>query len=212
MSTTYQSTNPTSRNLPGEEYRALKKAQEKAELNKHFAQPSLPSRSVAKTAYQKVDLTRNRRSQISEVKDATRRALGASFDFTDSGYNHSQRSSATSSRDSVARYEEEIPQRYIDEFNEKWVEDDLKYAAEQYATDSDGSASWRTHQDMYEDIKPLPHRYNIARGYLAQNSPDSRVDSVMEEECRPQLTSKWSISTINCDEELKKRSLSGRRS
>jgi len=199
MPTTYHSTNSTSSNLPGDEYRALKRAQEKAELNAHFAQPSLPSRSIAKTAYQKADLTRNRRSQISEVKDATRRALGASFDFTDAGYTHIQRSSAVSNRASTARYEEEIPIRYIHEFDKKWVEDDLKDAAEQYAADSDGSASWRTHQAMHQDIKPLPHRDNTAPSYLAQITPNRRVDSVMEEELRPQLTSKWSVSTIDCD-------------
>ncbi|EFQ95585.1 hypothetical protein PTT_05979 [Pyrenophora teres f. teres 0-1] len=212
MPTTYYPISSKSRGLPGDEYRTLKKAQEKAELNEHFAQPSLPTRTISKSAYQQLDLSKDRRSQISEVKNATRRALGSSFDFTDEGYEHSQRASATSSRDSIGKYEiRDSPQRYIDEFNKKWVEDDLKHEATQYAADRDGSGSWRAHEIMYGDIKSLPSR-DTASGHVAQNGPNRRIDSVVEEAPRPQLVSKWSMSTIDLDEEPKKRSLFGRRS
>ncbi|RMZ74222.1 hypothetical protein GMOD_00003229 [Pyrenophora seminiperda CCB06] len=215
----YYPTSPTVRSLPDEEYRALRRSQQKAELNAYFAQPSLlPRSSIPRTAYQEAELSQSRRSQISDVKDATRRALGSNFDFTDVGYERSSSSQRSSSATSPSRYsaatsssyEEKIPQRYIDEFNEKWFEDDLKYGAKQYAADRDGSASWRTHEAMYGDIRPLPRRDTTLR-YTAQSDLDSRVDNAIEEP-RPQLTSRWSVSTIDSVDEPKKRSLLGRRS
>jgi hypothetical protein len=161
-------TSSSASSLPGDEYRRLQKRQQHERLDAYFSQPHLaPSYTSIrpKTSYQAAHLPRERRVEISEVANATRRALGSNFDFTDGSYNCSQRTAAVSilhsarSRRNADREEKEepMPQRYIDEFNKRWHEDDLTYERQhQYRADYTHSAEWRSHAGMYVDVKPLP--------------------------------------------------------
>ncbi|KAF1836821.1 hypothetical protein BDW02DRAFT_492598 [Decorospora gaudefroyi] len=163
--TTYYTTSSSGAILPDDEYKVLQERQQRAHLEAHFAQPALaPSHTSVrpKTSYQEANLPQDRRAHISEIKNATRDALGSSFDFTDDSYDRGQSSSGTRRATTQYSYEEPIPQRYIDEFNKKWHEDDLKYE-HQYRADCTHNAGWRTHQNMYVDIKPLPRHESAPR-------------------------------------------------
>jgi hypothetical protein len=191
-----------SSSLPGDEYRRLQKRQQQARLNTYFSQPHLPPSYTSvrpKTSYQaRPHLTRERRSEISEVANATRNALGSSFDFTDESYNCSQRTAAVSTLhtartrcdDVASKGEAPIPQRYIDEFNKRWHEDDLQYERQhQYKADYTPKAAWRSHAGMYVDTKPLPPpRREATPRYLLQDQELSRpvrFDSSARDEPRP---------------------------
>jgi hypothetical protein len=217
--------------LPGDEYRRLQKLQQQARLNTYFEQPHLPPSYTSirpKTSYQAwPHLTRERRSEISEVANATRLALGSSFDFTDESYNCSQRSgavdtlrSAATRRDDVASEKEKsIPQRYIDEFNKRWHEDDLQYERQhQYKADYTPKAAWRSHAGMYVDTKsrPPPRREAMPR-YLLQDQETSRpvrFDGASRDEPRPlacaqvyeATASRFSSETLETRESEPKRS------
>ena len=144
-----------------------------------------------KTSYQAAGISRERQVEISEVGNATRLALGSSFNFTDEGYHRSQRSAAanaTSTRRDTSAYErrDPIPQRYIDEFNQKWAEDDRVYEHQREA-DYTYNADWRTHSGMYVDTKPLPApRREVSSSY--GNRP-MRFDSSSRDEPRPLVRS-----------------------
>jgi hypothetical protein len=165
---TLSSTSNEASSLPGDEFRRLHKRQQHEYLNAYFEQPHLPPAYTSirpQTSYQTARSTRERRVEISELANATRHVLGSSFDFTDESYNRIQRSTAVErlvtarSRRNADRAEREdpIPQRYIDEFNKRWHEDDLVYERwHQYRADYTHSAEWRSHAGMYVDVKPLP--------------------------------------------------------
>jgi hypothetical protein len=194
--------------LPGDEFRMLQKRQERERLEHHFEHRGHSNHYInPRTPYQDVGLSPDARLRISAVKNATRTALGPSFDFTDDSYNRSQRCTDASSVPSVRRGADKsldpIPQRYIDEFNKKWRDDDLKYDAHQYAADMTHNTPWRAHAPMYVDIKPLPRQEPLHRP-LPQTTNSGCFDgglSVCEPRSltrgRPALVSKFSCETLD---------------
>jgi hypothetical protein len=214
--TYYTSTTPTSSNinpptgyyhpgcLPSDEFQKLRKQQERSRLEhpgspNHYMHPNTP--------YQRVGLSPDARLRISAVKKATRAALGPSFDFTHDNYTRSQRSTNTSPVPSARRRVEKsldpIPQRYIDEFNRKWRDDDWIYDSHQYAADMTYNAPWRAHAPMYVDIKPLPCQEPLHR-HIPHMTNSGRFDSGRDV-CEPRpltrggpaLVSRFSSDTLD---------------
>jgi hypothetical protein len=166
--------------LPGDEFRRLQKRQQTERLNAYFGQSHLPPSYTAirpKTSYQQANIPRERRVAISEVSNATRLALGASFNFTDESY-RSQR--IHTARPTTSDAENLTPQRYIEEFNKKWAEDDAKYEHQTQA-DYTFNAGWRTHAGMYVDTKPLP----APRRDRFEAGRPVRFDTYSQDEPRP---------------------------
>jgi len=191
--------------LPDDEFRTLQKRQNRSRLEKHFAhQGSSNHYSRPRTAYQKADLSQEERLRISKVKNATRQALGSSFDFTDSGCSYSQQSdvgltlSATETLRDSSSYEEPIPREYIDAFNQRWYEDDDVYEPAQYVADHTFNAPWRQHADMYTDIEPItcPEVAPFGNRHSRVGSAiDDRFEQRPLTSPRPQLVSKFSFDS-----------------
>ncbi|KAI8934980.1 hypothetical protein NX059_008646 [Plenodomus lindquistii] len=186
----------TSPGLPSEEYRTLRRRQERARLESHF--------------------THRDRVRISQVKNATRHALGSSFDFTDESYERSTAATATprravGKRRECGKYEDPIPPRYIDEFNNMWADDDDVYDAEQVRADM-SYAPWRVHARMPRDVAPVePCAYpnRVSRVDSAIAGVEARRETRSVEEVRPQLVSKFSTDSLPAAKGM--RSIFGRR-
>lgn len=202
--------------LPSDEYRILKKRQEIGRLEAHFADSSNPpSCSIPYTPFQQVGIPQESRTLISETRNATRSALGASFDFTDDSYDRSQRTGAVDMLRLVELRRERrnrkppIPQRYLDEFNRKWAYDEEMYEPSQSIADYAYDAPWRFHTPMHTDIVPVPYRDT--------HGPRTRLGREYYGECEqrpairetPPLVSKFSFDS---EIEPKRRSLFGLRS
>jgi hypothetical protein len=176
--------------LPNDEHRYLVKLQERSRLEAHFAQPSSPSRYLPppRTAYQgNPNLSRERRAKISETANATRAALGPSFDFTDEGYDRIQAAAANNDQYATSRYRDEIryadcvPSRRVQDLNKRYWDDDRKYRKEQYR-----KQNHNTHADRYADLKLLLHpepapqrrgRYDSGTGESTVYGPTSELSS-----------------------------------
>jgi hypothetical protein len=206
-------TSSESSSLPGNEYKRLQQRQKIERLNAYFEQPHLPlsyTSARPKTSYQQARIPRERRVEISEVGNATRIALGSNFDFTHESY-RSQRSAAAHTTRTSER-KEPIPQRYIDEFNNKWAEDDRIYEHQRQA-DYTYNADWRTHAGMHVDTKPLPAPRREAKP--SYDHRPMRFDSSSRDEPRPlarsapaAFASRFSLETR--EEPVPKRSFWGR--
>jgi hypothetical protein len=157
---TQQRYHQTAISLPSEEYRTLCRAQDRERLNKHFEHQGnrLKPAAAPYSAYRQAGLPQDERVRISEVKSATRAALGASFDLDDDSYGrleeheHEYQRSRGWVDDTPPR--SAIPQKYLDEFNRLWHEDDEDNDADQYLADHSHGAPWRKHV-------PLEH-YKLA--------------------------------------------------
>lgn len=205
---------PKTSGLPHDEYRALRRALDLEQLEDHFEHRGSrrPTTSYSRTAYRDAGLTQPERYRISEVGSATRAALGPSFDFDDGSYERSIRRQREYERsrgwtDDGRSSRTPIPRKYIDEFNQKWHEDDEDHDADQYLADYQKNAPWRIHnpmqfhdRDFVEMSAPRPYRSAAPRRRYA--SPvdvrnlqryDSAVDVGDE---RPQLMSKFSTDDI----------------
>lgn len=133
---------------------------------------------------------------ISEVRTATRRALGPSCyrseytEFTQPDYGSHW--NYEESQDS----EDPIPQKYLDEFNRRWHEDDEDNDADQYMADIMPNARWRRHLPIFLDGEvPILTLPKTGRSRREPTSPDSRHAS-----SRPPLQSRFSHDTINSPE------------
>lgn len=152
---------PTSHGLPGDEYQTLQRRHARQRLESHFShRGSSNSFPSLRTAYQSADFSLPKRSHISAVQNATRQALGPSFNFTDQSFTFlTQRSQPVScpptTDEQASRYDEPIPQRYLDAFNQKWAEDDDIYDCVQARGDRTNGALWRRHADLPAGITPL---------------------------------------------------------
>lgn len=179
------------RGLPEEEYRALQKRQQRSQLETHFTEQNRSISNLSKTAYQKALLPGYQRLHISQANYATYKALGESFDFTDDSFDRLQSPSVSMSIHLRHSYKEPIPQRYIDEFNKKWHEDDMRYDKSRY-NDDFSHRSYREHptlSDLYGQMYLQPTSLRscvstIVRGNAPTRSlsPDvgSKVDSGYE--------------------------------
>ncbi|KAF1852018.1 uncharacterized protein K460DRAFT_413497 [Cucurbitaria berberidis CBS 394.84] len=197
------SNSSTSSGLPGDEFHTLQKRQTRDRLEAHFSHHGSSTRSHPRTSYQDVFLPQDDRVRISEVKNATRRALGSSFDFTDGGYSRTKRVDslktphAAGSRRGGSKYDEPIPQKYLDEYHKRSREDDEKYDADQYKADFTSFARWRTHDvlDVNNGAIRPPNSYRET----AHSSAHLRsMDSVMDDKrevARPPLVSKFSFDS-----------------
>ncbi|KAG9185614.1 hypothetical protein G6011_06945 [Alternaria panax] len=170
----YRPTAPTDY-LPADEHRYLVKLQDRSRLETHFAQPSLPYKPHhRKTVYQhQPNLTRERRTQISEIAHATRKVLGEGFDFTDDGFEKLQKVTVTTTAvtvedDSYARHKctdtnepthtpspsTPIPSRRIHALGQKYWDDDNKYMDEQYRRNG---YSMRNHTGRHVNVDRTIH-------------------------------------------------------
>ncbi|KAF2273313.1 uncharacterized protein EI97DRAFT_445050 [Westerdykella ornata] len=158
---------PKNQRLPADEYRYL---QTRHTLEKHFGgrSPAMTSRSDASSSLSmtkstsskhssssssnKKDsrLTHDQRTSVSEIRYATRKALGPSFDFTDTYVAPKRKTTRHHYGNDEEAGKEHIPQRYIDEFNRRWVQDDFEEDAHQFVMDClpNGVAPWRRHQAL----------------------------------------------------------------
>ena len=152
-----------SHGLPSEEYKALQRRHTRQCLESHFTHRGSATKYASpRTAYQSADMPSPKRSHISAMQNATRHALGPSFDFTQHSFEKlAQRDrNAASTSDVVVDekagggYDRPVPQRYIDAFNRKWAEDDAMYDSTQACADRVPAAAWRQHADMPTDIAP----------------------------------------------------------
>ncbi|KAH9865246.1 hypothetical protein IAQ61_009193 [Plenodomus lingam] len=214
-------TTPRSTGLPSDEYRDLVKRQRRSQIESHLSHKhSISSCSTTTTTphtptpYQTTHLSPSHRLQISQVKNATRRALTPGFDFTDERYEQAQRRDTTTHKS--RRYQEPIPQRYINEFNSKWARDDELYDAEQARADRVVNAAWRVHDGMRGDVAPLDA--SASSPPRGERRVHCGVEAVREQclesggcrTARPQLVSKFSTDSLGFEES--KRGMFGFRS
>lgn len=170
--------------LPGDEWRELGRAHRRDNLEDHF---SGESRAYQRrpTAYESAGLDRDRRYEISATRNATRAALGANFDPYDAdSYARSSRRGEDYGRSrafSEAPRSPAIPQRYRDEYNRLFNEDDRSRDTHQYRADMTSNAPWRQHAPLDSDHyrgEPSTHRRRTSAAPSRVDSAyDSRYDS-----------------------------------
>jgi hypothetical protein len=198
-----------SHGLPGDEYSRLRK---RDCLNTHFehrGNRDAPYPELTRSAYRDAGLFRESRVRVSETRNATRAALGGSFDFTDDGYERSRRREDDYQRsrgwiDDAPR-RAPIPQKYQDEFNRLWNEDDEANDAYQYRSDSSRDAPWREHVALEcnrLDVSRLPTRrpetsYATSRNDSGYGSSGSRRLSTPPRVRSPELVSRFSFGSVS---------------
>lgn len=195
--------------LPGDEYRALRKLQQRNRLEEHFAHNGSSKTRISPQTPKPADgHSISNRVHASDVKYTTRKALGANFDFTDGGYERAR--AATEARRTVGqkeqgKHEKAIPQKYIDEFNKKWQEDDERYESDLWKAYCTDNAAWRKHEAMYSDIAPLvykaeprymKHTERVQRvpSYVANSSQYTSKEPVSLD--KPSLVSRFSFDSV----------------
>jgi len=197
-----------SHGLPGEEYSRL---HTRDRLNTHFehrGNKDAPYPEPTRSAYRDAGLSRESRVRVSETRSATRAALGSSFDFTDDGFERSRRREDYYQRsrgwiDDAPRCAP-IPQKYQDEFNKLWNEDEEANGSYQYRSDSSSDAPWREHVALERkrlDVSRLPTRrpetsYAISRNDSGYGSSGSRRPIAQPKKRSPQLVSRFSIESV----------------
>ncbi|OAL50265.1 hypothetical protein IQ07DRAFT_50745 [Pyrenochaeta sp. DS3sAY3a] len=215
--------------LPGDEYRILKRRQDRDRLEAHFSNrgsvnflhsPGFPR---SPTVYQQAGMTQGRRLSISEARSATRRALGENFDFTDKHFDELQRAAKHVPGEvegEGGEDEEPIPQRYLDEFYERSREDCRNYDGDQDLEDCTSGIAWVLCDPVDRDVSAL---YSAQRRQsviplepLPTMQPLERNDSAVEEDYRTQLASHNEpelVSRFSFDSDMpkKKRKFFGRR-
>ncbi|KAH7090711.1 hypothetical protein FB567DRAFT_520494 [Paraphoma chrysanthemicola] len=166
--------------LPADEYQTLRRANDRERLERHFKSGSR-SRALqpSRSAYRDAGLSYTQRHDISEVRNATRAALGASFDFTDDTYGRSTRHRDEYERsrgwtDDKPSPSDAIPQRYLKEHNQRWHEDDEDNDADRYLDDHNRNAIWRSPARLTE----IPLFREPAHNSRPRSAvPSSRADS-----------------------------------
>ncbi|KAH7075425.1 hypothetical protein BKA63DRAFT_594851 [Paraphoma chrysanthemicola] len=196
--------------LPGDEYQILRRANDRERLERHFEGGS-SSRTYqpSSSAYRDAGLSYSQRHGISEVRNATRAALGPSFDFTDDTYGRSTRHRDNYERsrgwtDDRPSPSGAIPQRYLNEYNQRWHEDDEDNDADRYLDDHNRNATWRRPARLTETPTYREPAYNSRpRSAVSSSRADSGYYSNYEHpspcarDCergsdRQPLTSVWS--------------------
>ena len=170
--------------LPDDEWRELGRAQGRERLKSHFEQHRNSSRSYQPTrsVYRDAGFSHSQRHGLSEVRSSTRAALGPNFDpFDNESYDRSCRRDDDYGRsrgwtDDTPR-DNTIPKKCLDEYNQRWHEDDEDNDAGQYLADYASEASWRKHKrldrrDHYMG-EPSSHSYRPRTAA----TPPRRVDS-----------------------------------
>jgi hypothetical protein len=149
--------------LPHDEYRTLRRAQDRERLETHFEHDGsrLKSYIAPQSAYRNAVLSQRERLRVSEILSATRAALGPSFDFDDHSYERLQvrEDEYQRSREWVDDEPRDgpIPKKYRDEFDRWWHEDMEDNDPDQYLADNICEAPWRKH------VPPQRHRLNVER-------------------------------------------------
>lgn len=169
-----------SHGLPGEEYRSLRRAQDRDRLETHFEHCGNVKTSYAapRSAYRDAGLSQSECYRVSEVRSATRATLGGSFEFDDEGYERSRRRESEYQRSRGWNDDEPscelIPKKYLDEFNKKWHEDDEDNDANQYLADFAREAPWRKHiLPEYNRVYVEPLHTRLPRTSAASSRADS---------------------------------------
>jgi hypothetical protein len=210
--------------LPGEEYRKLRRGQDRERLEKHFEPRESHFKPLISlhSAYRTASLSQDQRLRISEVKSATRVALGSSFDFDDDSYGRLDRHEHKYQRShgwvDDAAQGGNIPQKYLDEFNQHWHEDDEENDADQYMADHAREAPWRKHapalqrrldlelvygnEPVYTN-KPIHTNEPIYTRPLTKGAPP-RIDSGYGSEYEPPRTPQLLPSKFSFDHSIKK--------
>ncbi|KAH8730410.1 hypothetical protein GQ44DRAFT_768188 [Phaeosphaeriaceae sp. PMI808] len=195
--------------LPGDEYIHLIKAQRRLRLEDHFSSPkaSLPRPFQSPSSpYRNKGLSQSHRCDISEVRSATRTAFRSNFDFnadncerSRSGQSEYEDSRGWTNIDAASR-DGAIPQKYIDNFNRRWHEEDEDNDADQYLADCTPNASWRMHAKLYTDMPG--HRTLRERRCFDKENSSIYIQLPAQPKCRP--TSQFSFDE---DEPVRSRGL-----
>jgi hypothetical protein len=206
--------------LPDEEYRDLCRAQDRERLASHTGQRGGNSRGYEprRTAFQDAGLPRQQRHGISKVRAATRAALGGEFNFDDESYGCPRRHTNDYERPrgwGAEASQGAIPQRYLDEYDQRSHEYDEDHDADQFVADFTSHAPWRQHEpmDRYTPYVERPHarshtavapsRFDSAYGGSNRGSDFGRSRShgggydrrQPRIKARPKLTSRFSEDT-----------------
>jgi hypothetical protein len=199
----YPTASQRSVGLPEEEYRGLYRAQTRERLESHFEHRggSSSSSESSHSVYRDAGLAREERRAISEVRSATRAALGSSFDFDDDSYGRSRRHMDKYQRSYGWTGEEPcggaIPKKYLDEYNQRWHEDDEDNDADQYLADYASRAPWRNHERLNHYPAYVEPSNNRPRKVVAPRNVDrecgSSHDDFERPQSRPQLISNFSF-------------------
>ena len=181
--TPYYPTSPTSPGLPAEEYQYLRKQQQRQHLESQLRSRSntspyfTHSPTYSQTAFQQAGLAHAQRVHISEVRNATRKALGANFDFADEkdrgngGGRTVQRRPAHTSTTTTPRPRERMPQHHVDALSARWSEAEMQ---EQYAR----SRAARMQQNMHgATTASVSRRRDHSRAHDDSTSTARRHDS-----------------------------------
>ncbi|KAF2256872.1 hypothetical protein BU26DRAFT_558308 [Trematosphaeria pertusa] len=214
--------------LPSEQYAALAGRQKveglfsrggSSQAGYSPSPPKTPRFNSPQRSY--AGLTQEQRLHASEVRHATRKLRGPSFDFDDESYSSAGRHRYGGHWD----YRDDgkpIPQKYIDEFNQKWHEDDEDNDADQFIADYQCDATWREHQSVYSCSAPrceyevadmTRHVEDYKRSQGQAPRAHRRTVRRAEAEPRPDLFSKfsWDSSDDSEDSEAPKKSTPLRR-
>jgi hypothetical protein len=168
--------------LPHDEYRNLRRGQDRERLETHFShQGEARSNSYtgSHSAYRDAGLSQPSRHRVSEVRSSTRATLGPSFDFTDDSYTSSRTRNDSYQRsrgwiDDSPRHAL-IPKKYRDEFDRWWHEDTEDHDSDQHLADHVSDAPWRKHVPLERNILDVePVR---ARARTTTAPAPRRVDS-----------------------------------
>lgn len=168
--------------LPNDEFRTLRKRQDRERLNIHFEHKGnrygtveFPYSADREDGYRRKGLPQGERVRVSEIRNATRAVLGASFDFGDDSYERSRRRNDDYARsrgwkdDAPRGRTELIPHKYLDEFIKGWHEDVEDNDPDQYLADNTLwlDATWRRHEEIRYPVgqtfpidctpRPRPH-------------------------------------------------------
>lgn len=141
--------------LPAEEHEHLKN---KYRLEEHYRSPRLSGISANLSSVSRYPSSRKKSSdeiehrfKSSEIRHATRKALGPSFDFSDDSFTSlgsAQRRGTVQA--SPEEHSSPIPQRYLDEYNRWCYEDEMSHEADQYKDDMAPKAPWRHHENFHD--------------------------------------------------------------
>lgn len=184
------------------ESRNIRRDQDRERLEKHLEHRGNSGHSypAPHSNYRDAGLSEGERVRISQVKSATRAALGPSFHFDDGTFHRSRRHNNYQRSQGWTDHTEngikDIPQKYIDEFNQKWHEDDEDNDADQYLADYAGEAPWRKHAPSAYPVPsqssyPKPERSRAATYAVKRtDSGYGSINSHRRSSERPEISNK----------------------
>lgn len=176
--------NGARKGIPSDDWSRLERAQRRDDLEDHFYQDYSKSQSKSHskrrpTAYEEAGLSRDRRLEISAVQNATRSALGASFDpYDEDSYEPSRRRNEVYGKsrgwdDDESDHRPTMPQRYRDEYERIFSDKE-----DGYEDDRTFNAAWRDHDRMYSRDQyrgeSSTHSPRPSPAAVPKRRPDSR--------------------------------------